>query len=94
LLYLPAANIYPPQLNGSYSYRSGGDADELYRYGYWNETLKADWMTASDILLVETRLVEKMQPELDAYQWLPSGAPILIANCQTPIYLSVFEKNR
>ena len=51
-------------------------------------------MTASDILLVETRLVEKMQPELDAYQWLPSGAPILIANCQTPIYLSVFEKNR
>jgi len=94
LLYLPELNIYPPQLNGSYSYRSGGEADELYRYGYWNEVLKSSWLSEADILLVETRLVDQLKSDWEGNQWTIMGAPILIANCQAPIYLSVFGKNR
>ena len=55
LLYLPEIRIYPPQLNDGYSYRIGGDTEQLYRNGFWNETLSDRWMLEADYILLEGR---------------------------------------
>jgi hypothetical protein len=36
LLYLQDIHIFAPQINSDYSYRLDGDADALFRYGFWN----------------------------------------------------------
>ena len=55
LLYLADAKIFPPQLNGDYTLRGGGDADELLRFGYWNDQLAMDWLESADYIMVEKR---------------------------------------
>ncbi len=53
LLYLDQASIFPPQLNGIYAYRYGGDPAELPRLGYWNPQLAGTWLSQADYVLVE-----------------------------------------
>jgi hypothetical protein len=53
MLYIPGAEIYPPQINDGYSFRSGGDADTLLRYGFWNEELQGRWLAEADFILIE-----------------------------------------
>lgn len=53
LLYLTDREIYPPQINSGYSYRLGGDPDELLRYGLWNEEIAQAWQQEADVVLVE-----------------------------------------
>ena len=55
LLHLPLAKIYPAQLNGDYSYRLDGDADELEKYGLWNHQLANSWLHEADYVLIEER---------------------------------------
>jgi hypothetical protein len=52
LLYLPQAAIYPAQLNGDYSFRLGGETDELLRYGWWDKSLGLQWAREADDILV------------------------------------------
>ncbi len=52
LLYLDRPSLYPPQLNGIYTYRYGGDAASLVRNGYWNQALAEDWLASADYVLV------------------------------------------
>jgi hypothetical protein len=58
LLYLPDIGIYPPQLNHFHNLRSGGDDQELYRFGLWSETLGHQWLTDADIVLVEDQWLD------------------------------------
>jgi hypothetical protein len=53
LLYLPGIEIYPAQINNGYSYRVGGNTDELRRIGLWNEELEAKWLEEADFILIE-----------------------------------------
>ncbi|MFN8413220.1 MAG: glycosyltransferase family 39 protein [Anaerolineales bacterium] len=53
LLYAPQAYIYPPQINDGYAYRTGGNTDELLRYGYWNDELASRWKAEADIIIIE-----------------------------------------
>ncbi len=53
LLYVPGAEVYPPQINDGYSYRLGGNADTLYRSGRWNDELRERWMNEADIIVLE-----------------------------------------
>jgi len=55
LLYLPDVRIFPPQLNDGYSFRNGGDPEQLERNGYWNESLSDQWMLEADYVLLEGR---------------------------------------
>jgi hypothetical protein len=59
LLYLPDIKIFGPQLNDGYSFRTGGDSDTLYKFGYWNAELSDRWMHSADILLIEDRAYQK-----------------------------------
>ncbi len=52
LLYLPEIEIYPPQLNGDYTYHLGGDPDSLARYGFWNEERARQWADEADFILI------------------------------------------
>jgi 4-amino-4-deoxy-L-arabinose transferase-like glycosyltransferase len=53
LLYAPGIKIYAPQINDGYSYRVGGDAQELLKYGMWNDVLEAQWLQEADFVIVE-----------------------------------------
>lgn len=64
LLYLPAMTIYPPQLNNVFSFSNRGEgatADELLRFGYWNEELKQRWIGEADLVLIEARRYPEWQ---------------------------------
>jgi len=53
LLYAPQALIYPPQVNDGYSYKVGGNADAMLRYGLWNDELARQWREEADIIILE-----------------------------------------
>jgi hypothetical protein len=52
LLYVPGIKIYGAQLNDGYAFRKGGNSDDLYRYGFWNQELSDKWMDEADFLLI------------------------------------------
>jgi hypothetical protein len=53
LLYLPGVNLHLVQVYGEYSYRIGGSAGEVEKYGYWNEELARRWMAEADFIVIE-----------------------------------------
>lgn len=59
LLYLPGIQIYPAQLHGGYSFRISDDPDALRRYGWWNESLRQQWLAEADYLLFEQGSLEQ-----------------------------------
>jgi len=52
LIYLPSENIYPPQVNGDFSFRTGTDADDLLKVGFWNQELRDQWIEESEFFIV------------------------------------------
>lgn len=72
LLYLPGVQIYPPQLNNTFSFSDltgAGITEELLRYGYWNEDLRAQWLAEADYALVEARFYDQWQAAVEAGQY-------------------------
>lgn len=55
LLYLSGVRIFPAQINSGYSFISGGDSQELYKFGYWNEEMDAEWKATADYFIIEER---------------------------------------
>jgi 4-amino-4-deoxy-L-arabinose transferase-like glycosyltransferase len=64
LLYAPQVAIYLPQINDGYAYRIGGDAQELLKYGFWNDSLADQWKQEADYIIVEGWRYPKMKPDL------------------------------
>jgi hypothetical protein len=52
LLYLPGIQIFPPQINGQFSYHNGGNPDDLLRIGFWNEELASQWIQEADVIVI------------------------------------------
>jgi hypothetical protein len=98
LLNLPQANIYPPQLNGDYSYRFGGEPDELLRYGWWNESLGIQWVKDANYIIVAQKYLEswlKDALESGNYQEIfiyPSTTQSIFPSCIGEVYPRIFEK--
>jgi hypothetical protein len=55
LLYLSDVEFFPAQFNNIYSYREGGDPDELVKSGLWNEALARQWASEADFILIAER---------------------------------------
>jgi len=53
LLYLPGRQVFPPQINGPFSYRIGGNPDLLFRAGFWNDELASQWVEAADVIVIQ-----------------------------------------
>jgi hypothetical protein len=54
-LYLPGVKIFPPQINDGYSFVSNGDTAELFKFGYWNEEMEAEWKATADFFIIEDK---------------------------------------
>lgn len=74
LLYIPEAQILPPQLNGGYSFRIGGDTEIIHRLSYWDEPLRTRWLQEAAYLLIEDRYYDDF--------WVDTGDWVHLA--QTP----------
>ena len=66
LLYVPGARMYLPQINDGYAHRTGGNADQLLKYGFWNDTLAAQWLQDADFVVVEGWRYAGMKDSLTA----------------------------
>jgi hypothetical protein len=69
LLYLENVQIYPPQLNNTFSYSDElGPAfsDELLRFGLWNQDLLESWRAEADYVLTEGRHFGEWQDDVEA----------------------------
>lgn len=94
LLYLlPGARIFPPQLNHWYSYFQGGDPDLLYRQGFWNDELAAQWKHQADYLLIADRYVDSFNAtdnRTGEYDELAPSPPTL--PCQGNSIIHIFRR--
>jgi hypothetical protein len=98
LLYLPQAKIYPAQLNGDYSYRLGGDPDELLRYGWWDESLGRKWVKDANYIIVAQNYYNswlKDALESGDYQEVfiyPGTTESISPTCLGDVYPQIFMK--
>jgi hypothetical protein len=69
LLYLPEVEIFPPQLNTGFNFVGNSQPDEsdlIYRFGYWDETLKQEWIDQADYLLIPGQYAADWEPRTDS----------------------------
>jgi len=98
LLHLPQAAIYPAQLNGDYSFRLGGETDELLRYGWWDKSLGLQWAREADDILVAQKYAKgwlKDTLESGMYQEItifPDINEMGYPPCLSDVYPRIFTK--
>jgi hypothetical protein len=92
LLYLSQARFFPPQLNEGYSQRLGGNADELFRYGFWNDKLALRWLNQSDFVLVEANTSTDLEAGIKAAGFNEQEPPPDLYTCGSPVQLRIFSK--
>ncbi|MBN2047590.1 MAG: glycosyltransferase family 39 protein [Anaerolineaceae bacterium] len=93
MLYLPPAQIFPPQYELEYSQRIGGDPDLLLRYGYWNAESDAAWFAQADVVIVSERNLRRgMSDRLagDQFRLVYQSAPVYA--CQADSEILIFRR--
>lgn len=96
LLYLQPIEIYPPQINGIYTFRVGGNQRDLLTYGFWNADIANDWLRSTDFVLVSEKVYkERMRSillELGKYRM--SGKTPPLGDCAPESGIYIFENTR
>ena len=93
LLYLPEIEIYPPQINGTYTYYKNGDSDALLRYGFWNEELAKKWANEADYILIQPRFFQgwlKNTVKADKFEELEPTPPTVA--CREAAEIRIFRR--
>ena len=54
LLYLDQPRLFPPQINGIYSYINNDDTDQLNRFGLWNRESSETWLKSGRLYSCRT----------------------------------------
>jgi hypothetical protein len=82
LLYLHRVKIYPPQLNGYFSFRATKDANQALRYGFWNGTLDIKWRNQADFILIRDNEFGTMEKLLTSKRFaeLEQTAPVFLCS--------------
>ena len=62
LLSAPEISIYPPQIYALYTYRIGGDPEQLAKYGLWNAGLAGQWMANAEFIVTESDWTQTYRP--------------------------------
>ena len=96
LLYLPQVEIYPPQLNMAYTYRLGGNPEEMLRFGSWNKALAEEWLQESDFVLLEhdkvnDGIARTFLEIADEYHEVATSPPVL--DCRPDSYIHVYKRD-
>lgn len=96
LLYLQPIEIFPPQINGIYTFRVGGNQRELLAYGLWNAEIANDWLRRTDFVLVSENIYnERMRSlllEMGKYRLL--GQTPRLGDCAPKSRIYIFENTR
>jgi len=93
LLYTPGIRIYSPQIYGLFSFRLGGDSDQLVKYGLWNDDLARRWREEADFIVTEVNWYQTYHPggDLDPAQFIEYDT--IPANpCDAYSYLVIYQK--
>lgn len=94
LLYIPRAEIYPPQLNGGYNFSRGGDTDALLRYGWWDAPSARRWAAEADFIVIQQAnfpasgwLAERLAADFEELPPAPTTGA-----CLDDAYLRIFRR--
>jgi hypothetical protein len=93
LLYVPDIKIYPPQLNGDYSYKNYGDPDQLLKYGWWSIPLADQWINEADFILLQQRYYDewyRKRLKSGAFEELESTQPTVY--CEDNTHIRIFKR--
>jgi hypothetical protein len=63
LVYLTNTEIHPPQLNGIYSFRDGGERSNLEKYGSYNQDSRDAWRESDEYFIVAKINIRDSQVE-------------------------------
>jgi hypothetical protein len=93
LLYIPEAQVYPPQINDGYSYFDGGDPDTLLKYGAWNEELARQWADEADFILLEERSFKGwLRDHVTSSDFVELGPTPDITGCRDDSQIKIFKR--
>ena len=92
MVYVADARIFPPQINGDYTYRIGGDAETLYRQSYWNEELKLQWMNSADVFIIENERYPSWKEFLSPQAFEEYAEPLTAPSCKKGAGLRIFHR--
>ncbi len=76
LLHLPQMEIFPPQLNSYFNYVKQSkpeESDQIYRFGFWDQTLDKEWEMEADYLVVSGQNSADWQPRIDSGEFTVVG---------------------
>jgi hypothetical protein len=93
LLYAPGISIYTPQIYGLFSFRMGGDPEQLAKYGLWNDALAKQWREESSYLVTEANWYQVYRPggdlnpkPFEAFKTVPANP------CDPYSYLLIYKR--
>jgi len=92
LLYLDDVYTFPPQLNGDYTYRLGGEAEPLARAGLWGSALLDQWLHEADIILIERDLFRTwLQEAIENGPYELKGETQALIECSPRSEILIYE---
>ncbi len=91
-LYLPGVNMFPPQINNGYSFVSKGNTAELFKFGYWNEEMDAEWRATADFFIIEDRRYNNWKTFFSPQQFDELPRTPLGTSCQEDSTLRIFRR--
>ena len=93
LLYAPGIRIFIPPIYAVFSFRVGGDAQQLAKYGLWNGDLASQWRAKANFIVTESFSYQPYQPggdinttEYDVFRTVPTNP------CDPNSYLLVYQR--
>ena len=92
MVYVTNARIFPPQINGGYTYSTGGDPDTLFRLSHWNNELKEQWKNSADIFIIEARRYSSWKDFLNPQFFEEYEKPLTAPSCNEGAGLRIFHR--
>ncbi len=93
-LYLPGMKIFPPQINDGYSFISNGNTAELFKFGYWNEEMNAEWKATADFFIIEEKRYNGWKKFLSPEQFDEFARSPVGTSCLEESSLRIFRRSR
>lgn len=92
MVYVPDVRIFPPQINDGYAYRTGGDPDTLFRFGYWNSVLLTEWRDSADVFIIEAKRYSSWKDYLNPQEFEEYQKPPTAPTCNEGAGLRIFHR--
>jgi len=92
LLYTRGAILLLPQLNDKYSYRIGGNPDQVLRNGFWNEQIALSWRDTADVFVIGEDSFPAWRDYLTSSKFEQINLPPDLFSCNTDANIFIFKR--